>query len=345
MKVLIVNNMVPFGWGGAEELALHLERNIKLMGHDAEILRIPFVWEPASIIPSQMLLVKKLELWEVDKVIGLKFPAYLINHPNKNLWLLHQFRQVYDMYESNKNVLENDSNFRRLQMAITTADNEEFSKCKNIYTNSAVTRDRLKYFNGFDAEVLLPPLNDPELFTGGINEGYIFAGGRINDMKRQYLLIESMVNAGRNVNLVIAGPPDGPEDEARLRFLVDKHKLHDRVKLDVRFLKREEYAKYMNECSACAYLPIDEDSLGYVTMEAASASKPTITLIDSGGILGLVKDGITGWVCKPETESIADAMTHAIENKKRTVELGHAAKAHWDAMDITWVKTVEKLLL
>ena len=28
MKVLIVNNMAPFIWGGAEELASHLKKNL-----------------------------------------------------------------------------------------------------------------------------------------------------------------------------------------------------------------------------------------------------------------------------------------------------------------------------
>lgn len=52
MKVLVVNNMAPFVWGGAEELAAHLVKNLVLAGHEAQVLRIPFQWEPASRIPS-----------------------------------------------------------------------------------------------------------------------------------------------------------------------------------------------------------------------------------------------------------------------------------------------------
>ncbi len=100
MKVLIVNNMVPFVWGGAEELAAHLQKNLVIAGHEAEILRIPFQWEPAARIPSQMLMVRAFELWNVDHVIALKFPAYLIRHPKKTLWLLHQYRQAYDLYDT-----------------------------------------------------------------------------------------------------------------------------------------------------------------------------------------------------------------------------------------------------
>ncbi|WKV88416.1 hypothetical protein LJU32_23805 [Pseudomonas sp. B21_DOA] len=53
MKVLIVNNMAPFIWGGAEELAVNLQRNLLMAGHDAEVMRIPAQWEPASRIPPR----------------------------------------------------------------------------------------------------------------------------------------------------------------------------------------------------------------------------------------------------------------------------------------------------
>ena len=32
----------------------------------------------------------------VELVIGTKFPSYGIRHPNKVVWLVHQFRQAYD---------------------------------------------------------------------------------------------------------------------------------------------------------------------------------------------------------------------------------------------------------
>ena len=53
---------------------------------------------------------------------------------------------------------------------------------------------------------------------------------------------------------------------------------------------------------------MDEDSVAYVTMEAASASKPVITLTDSGGVLQLVVNGETGCVASPDAKSIAEAI-------------------------------------
>ena len=68
MKILLVNNMAAFVWGGAEELVENLQKQLILAGHQAEIMRIPFQWEPAERIPSQMLMVRSLELYNVDRV-------------------------------------------------------------------------------------------------------------------------------------------------------------------------------------------------------------------------------------------------------------------------------------
>jgi glycosyltransferase involved in cell wall biosynthesis len=344
MKILIVNNMAPFVWGGAEELAVNLGKNLTIAGHEAEVLRIPFRWEPALGIPSQMLMVRTLELQRVDRVIALKFPAYLIQHPHKTLWLLHQYRQAYDLFDVGQTNITNDPSGDELRTIIRNADNQAFRETRRIYTNSDVTRLRLAKYNNFESEILLPPLNDAELFNGGSSQSYIFAGGRVNDMKRQHLLIEAMAHTPASVRLVVAGPPDTPEDAIKLQRLVERHALQDRVRLDLRFLPRIELARYVNESSACAYLPFDEDSLGYVAMEAATAGKPIITAADSGGILGLVIHQQTGWVSAPNPESLAEAMTLASNSTRSVLDMGIAARKLWVDMGITWPKTIEKLL-
>jgi glycosyltransferase involved in cell wall biosynthesis len=344
MKVLVVNNMAPFVRGGAEELAMHLERNLILAGHEAEVLRIPFQWEPAARITSQMLMVRALEVRNADRVIALKFPAYLVRHPNKTLWLLHQYRQAYDLFDAGKTNLPSGQLGLDLREAIKSADDQAFRESQRIYTNSEVTKERLRKYNGFDAQVLLPPVNDPDFFYGGEPGGYIFAGGRINALKRQHLLLEALAYTNAHVRLVIAGPPDMPADAEALRHTVEKLGLQDRVKLDLRFLPRNTYADYVNKATAVAYLPFDEDSLGYVAMEAATAAKALITTTDSGGILGLVKHQETGWLADPSKEALAEAMNLAFEDTPRTRVYGTAAKELWESMGINWPRTVEALL-
>lgn len=148
MKVLIVNNMSPFIWGGAEELAVNLQKNIERAGHLAEILRIPFQWDPAEKIPSQILMCKQFELSNVDRVIALKFPAYTIRHPNKILWLLENADDFLD--EEERELKE------QLRKIIHTVDHDTYSKAKKIFVNDIAMQKKLKQ-QGFNSKVLLPP--------------------------------------------------------------------------------------------------------------------------------------------------------------------------------------------
>ena len=344
MKVLVVNNMAPFVHGGAEELAAHLKSQLRTAGHQADVLRIPFQWEPAGRIPSQMLMARALEIRNVDRVIALKFPAYLIRHAHKTVWLLHQYRQAYDLYGTDRSNLGSDRASQDLRRLIMNADAEGFDESRRIFANSEVTRQRLAFHNAVDSEVLLPPLNDAPLFSGGPSDGYIFAGGRVNLMKRQHLLVEALARARNDVKLLIAGPADTRDDAARLERAVETCGLARRVTLDLRFVPRTTLAGYVNRAAAVAYLPYDEDSLGYVAMEAAAAAKPLISTTDSGGVLTLARHRRSGWIADPEPGSLADAMSQATASAALARSMGLEARAIWNSLGITWPATIERLL-
>lgn len=343
MKILIVTNMVPFVHGGAEELAFHLAKNLRLSGHEAEAVKIPFAWEPADKIIEEMLLCRNLRIGNHDRVIALKFPAYLIPSENKVFWLLHQYRQAYDLWDARQSNIPEDERGVRIRDFIINADNIAFKEAKKIFTNSKTTSNRLKHYNNFESDVLPPPLNDPEIFTGGGGDGYIFAGGRVNSAKRQFLLIKALRYA-RKAKLIIAGPPDNDSEAETIRRLVSEEGVKDRVKLDLRFLSRKEIADYVNNSNAVCYLPFDEDSVGYVTMEAFQAGKPVITTADSGGVLEIVKNGQSGWVSEPDPEQLGKAMSDALDDKKKTAGLGRNAKKILDSMGLNWNNTIKRLI-
>lgn len=343
MKVLVVNNMVPGLRGGAEELADQLVVNLRKAGHQSELLRIPFTWHPPERIVNEMLMCRSMRLINVDRVIALKFPAYLLPFDEKVFWLAHQYRQAYDMWDSGHSNIPDTEQGREIRAAITEADSEAFSMGRRIYTVGRTVQERLKHYNGFDSEILRAPLNDEELFIGGTPGDYIFAGGRINAGKRQHRLVEAMALTQAPVKLIVAGPADTPEDATRLRELVERHGLHDRVKLDIGFHPRQAIADYVNGALACAYLPMAEDSFGYVTMEACQAGKPVITVDDSGDLTELISDGVNGWVCPDDTLALAGALSAAFADRAATRERGAAARERWTGLDINWSSTVEKL--
>jgi glycosyltransferase involved in cell wall biosynthesis len=337
--------MSPFVRGGAEELADHLCAHLnKTPGVQAELLRIPFAWEPFERLPEEIFLNRMLRLQNVDRMIALKFPAYFIPHETKVFWLLHQYRQAYDLRERGQSNIPETARGEEVLGLIRRSDNEAFSSAHKIFANSEVTRKRLKNYNSFDAEVLMPPLNHPELFENQGDNGYLFAGGRINAGKRQHLLAEAMGQVRSTGKLIIAGPPDTPQDAERLLEIVQRLNLQGRVVLDFGFHPTAKIAEYVNHARACAYLPVDEDSVGYVTMEAVSASKPVMTLSDSGGILQLVRNRETGYVTEPNVDSIARSIDALLLKPSRSAQVGRAAKSLWDSLGVTWPNTINKLL-
>ena len=61
MRVLVLNNAAPFIRGGAEELADQLVARLNATsGVEAELLRVPFRYEPAERIIEEILLSQNL---------------------------------------------------------------------------------------------------------------------------------------------------------------------------------------------------------------------------------------------------------------------------------------------
>jgi glycosyltransferase involved in cell wall biosynthesis len=260
------------------------------------------------------------------------------------LWLLHQYRQAYDLSGTNLTNLSGDQRSEEIRNYIVSADNACFASCRRIFVNSRVTQARLEKYNGFSSTILLPPLKAAEDFQCKGYGDYIFAGGRINLMKRQHLLVEAMSRVPKGCRLIVAGPPDSPADGERLEKLVSEHQLQERVVLDLGWITRERLASYVNGALACAYLPVDEESVGYVTMEAFYASKSVITGVDSGGILDLVTDHKTGMVVEPNHEAIAMAMTQLTSDRAETERMGANARDAIDRMSPVWKTTIDRLL-
>ena len=107
MKIAIATVQVPFITGGAEIHARLLHSELVKRGHECDIVTIPFKWYPSETLLNCMLMGRMMDLTEVngekmDLVIAMKFPAYYVKHPNKVLWLLHQHRQAYDLWGTEK---------------------------------------------------------------------------------------------------------------------------------------------------------------------------------------------------------------------------------------------------
>jgi glycosyltransferase involved in cell wall biosynthesis len=343
MKVVVLTTRVPFIHGGAEELRDHLVRNLAKHGAEAEAISIPFTWDPAERLLDEIMVARSLQLVNADRVIALKFPAYIVPHHHKVLWVLHQYRQAYDLWDARQSNIPPTSRGAAIREMIRTADNGAFAESKALFTLSPTGRDRLRRYNGVEAQILPQPLNDPEFFTGGPAEGYIFAGGRVGAPKRQKLLVEALAQAP-GVRLVIAGPPNSEPEADELRRTAAALGVESRLTLDLRLLPRKDLAALVNNASASAYIPFDEDSVGYVTMEAFQAGKPVVTTTDSGGVREIVIHGQTGLVADPTPESLGQAFLEITASPRKAKSMGGAGRALLDERALNWPATIERLL-
>src|SRR5213594_964357 len=99
MRIAVCAPQVPFERGGAEIFAGDLVGD---RGHEADLVTVPYKWYPGERVLSQAFLWRLLDLTEsdgcpIELVIATKFPSYAVRHPNKVVWLLHQFRQAYEL--------------------------------------------------------------------------------------------------------------------------------------------------------------------------------------------------------------------------------------------------------
>ncbi len=325
---------VPFERGGTEIFADGLVQALLAHGHEAELVTIPYKWYPKERVLTQAFLWRLLDLEEsggrpIDAVIATKFPSYAIRHPRKVVWLLHQFRQAWDLDRTEFGQFSESAEDRALRRKVLAFDRVALGEARQIFTTSSIVARRLRESTGLEAEVLAPP-PAPLDFHCDAYDDFILSVNRLDRAKRIDLLIDAARQGGFPV--VIAG--DGPDRE-RLESLADG---------SVRFAGRvseEELADLYAGCLAVYYAPVDED-FGMVPYEAFLAEKPVLTTTDAGGPLDIVRDRETGLVVAPTVEELARACTWLREHADEARTFGRAGRDV--ARAVTWDSCIDRLL-
>jgi glycosyltransferase involved in cell wall biosynthesis len=348
MKVAVLTCGVPFIRGGAERHADDLCGALRAAGHEAELIALPFKHYPARSILDHMLAFRLLDLTEtcgaaIDRVIALKFPAYLTPHPNKVVWMCHQHRTAYELWDhplAGDLIHERDGPLVR--EAIRRADTDLLPEARAIYTTSHNVSGRLRRYCDIDSTPLYHPPRDEGAFYSAPARDYLFFPSRINLVKRQKLVIEALARCRERVRVCFAGEPDQPGLLQECRKAAEKSHVESRIEwlgAVSEAHKRELYAGSIG----VIFPPIDED-YGYITLEAMLSSKPVITCTDSGGPLEFVVPGETGLVAEPEPRSLAAAMDRLWSLRQEAARMGAAARERYAALKISWKSALERLL-
>jgi glycosyltransferase involved in cell wall biosynthesis len=308
---------------------------------EADLVTLPLIERERFDLVRSALAWRSLDVTEigsraVDAVIATRFPSYAIRHPNKVVWVIHQYRQAYDQFGTPWSDFTSSAEDRRTRETIAAIDRLGLTEARRVFANSKTVAARLAKHNGIESE----PLYHPPPLVGRYRTGpfgnYALTVGRLDGWKRPDLPLSALAHAPA-ARLVVVGR--GPEEE-RLKRLARDLGVESRVTW-IREASEEELLDLYAGARLVVVAPQGED-LGYVPLEAFLSGKPVLTTDDAGGPLEFVSDGETGFVVPPRPEALGAALSRAWEREEALVALGR--RGFERASRLSWDETIGRLL-
>jgi glycosyltransferase involved in cell wall biosynthesis len=340
VRIAVCAPQVPFVRGGAEIFTDKLVDELRARDQETALVTIPFKWYPGTKVLSQAFLWRLADLEEadgapIDLVVATKFPSYCVRHPNKRVWVLHQFRQAYELDRTDLGQFGEEPEDRALRRSVQTLDRVALGEARRLFATSRNVAERIERSTGLAAEVMPHP---PQELPYRCEEygDFVLSVNRLDRAKRIDLLIEAAA-LDPGLRVVITG--EGP-DRGRLEGLTRERGLNGRVEF-AGLADEAELASLYARCLAVYYAPVDED-FGMVPFEAFLSRKPVLTTTDAGGPLEIVSDRRTGLVTAPEAPALAAAAGWLRQHRGEAEAFG--AAGHELAARVTWDGCIDRLL-
>jgi hypothetical protein len=314
MRVVVARAQRPPGAGASAGLASFLRDAIVRAGHAADIVTVPFTPDPPASVAAQMLACRLLDLSEsagtrIDRLIALDFPATLLPHEHKVLWLTGPCRHVYEGWGQAGCELFGTEGGLEARDAVRAADALALSEARSVWAVSRHTADRVRRYHGLEATTLYPPPAAPPARDPGGEPYYFVPDGRTGPVAAALALTR------QPVRLVFESDVPDAGRRAALRA----------------------------GCLAVIALPADPDDPA-PAIEALGAGRPVITTEQAGAAAELVRHGVTGLVCEPDAGALAEAMDGLWANRFRARLMGELATEAAGALGLSWPRVVECLL-
>jgi glycosyltransferase involved in cell wall biosynthesis len=342
MRVAVVTSSPPLVEGGHLVIARSLVQALEAAGHQAAIIVTPqnrFGRQASAYLANWLTDVESSDGHPIDHVISLRYPSYAVRHRRHVCWLNHTMREYYDLWDRFSATLSPQGLLkervrRRLMHA---ADRYLLTRnVSRLFVQSKTIQQRLAMWPELTSTVLYPPPPPRAYRCDGYGD-YIFMVSRLTPLKRADLLLAALATSrGAGIRAVIGG--EG-EDRGRLEAAIVSHGLQDRVTL-TGALTESALLDYLARCRAVCFPPLSED-YGFVTSEAFASGKAVVTCRDSGGPAELVVEGVTGFVCEPSPEALAEALRRLTDDRALAERMGHAASSA--AAQLEWADAVRQL--
>jgi glycosyltransferase involved in cell wall biosynthesis len=344
MRIGLISTAVPLVYGGGRQIVDWLHEKMQERGIASEVVYIPYTDELSHILP-QITAFRMMHLDDYfDRVITFRPPAHFVRHRSKVLWFIHHLRMFYDLWGTMYCPVPMDVAGYALRRAIIEADNTAFAESEKVFTNSQVVSDRIAKFNAYPSKVLYPPVFSPESFRAGEYGEEIVSVCRMEHHKRQHLLVEALAHSRTPVRLRLCGSSLSPVYVADLQAQAVRLGIGDRLMIEDRWIKEEEKVDRLEGALASAYVPFDEDSYGYPTIEAGHARRCTITVNDAGGVMEFVEDGVTGLIAEPSPQALGEIYDRLYNDRMLARRLGDNSAEKIKQLGIDWDTVIDSLL-
>jgi glycosyltransferase involved in cell wall biosynthesis len=168
-------------------------------------------------------------------------------------------------------------------------------------------------------------LEAKEHFQLSKNSTVISSVGRLHKRKALDLLINSfaqLVKDFENCYLLIAGPDDG--DEARLKSLVKKYGLQEKVKF-LGFVDAKQRSFVLAASDFFWLAAYGGENFGHAAVEAMAAGVPVI-LSQRVGIWQDVVEDNAGVVVPFQTQKVVEILKEILQDKERRLEMANNAR-------------------
>jgi glycosyltransferase involved in cell wall biosynthesis len=318
-----------------------LTEELQARGVEADLVTLPLIERERFDLVRSALAWRSLDLTEVgsrsvDAIIATRFPSYVVRHPNKIVWVIHQYRQAYDQFGTPWSDFTSSTEDRRTRETIAAIDRLGLSEARRVFANSKTVAARLAKHNGLASQPLYHPPPLVGRYRSGPAGDYALTVGRLDGWKRPDLPLRALVHA-RQVRLVVVGR--GPEEE-RLKRLARDLDVGSRV----RWIPEVEEETLLDLYAGARIVVVapQEEDLGYVPLEAFLSGKAVLTTDDAGGPLEFVVDGETGFVVPPSPEALGAALSHAWDRLDALAALG--ARGRERVSHLSWDDTIGRLL-
>ncbi len=380
---IVGSSPVPFVVGGIENLLWGLQSNFnQSTPHHVELIKLPSpegsFWE---LLDSYERFFR-LDVSHFDMVLTVKYPGWMIQHPNHVCYMAHRLRGLYDTYHFTGEPTTfhaTQPDVKRVLEILEQPGGSNRDAIERLFAAlhelrgraASLPQDYFRFPGPFIRQII-HFLDDRAMSNGSVKR--FLAISRTVADRAEYFPAQAPVTVayppsflkkfpqGHYRYLFTASRLDSPK---RIGLLIEamRHVPHDiqlkiagtgPMEAELRAMAgqdpRIEFLGFVNDDELADYyadaLAVPyvpyQEDYGLITLEAMRCAKPVVTCCDSGGPNEFVVDHETGFSVTPNPQALAERLNYLIENPAEAERMGRIAADR--VSSITWGSVIEALV-